>query len=78
MNYVTDVTPPAFRHTRFLRAYGLGFLSYLSPRLFSLLLSKAKRRRSNKQSRALAPAVSKNTLYPISYHRATEHEAVVE
>lgn len=43
--------------SRFLRAYGLGFLSYLSPRLFSLLISKAKRKRSSR-NRDVLPAVS--------------------
>ncbi|KAI5852669.1 hypothetical protein DFP73DRAFT_602686 [Morchella snyderi] len=52
----------------FLRAYGLGFLSYLSPRIFSLLLSKAKRR-SNKQSRALAPAVLDIFKKSLELHR---------
>ncbi|KAG0636856.1 hypothetical protein HOY80DRAFT_1009808 [Tuber brumale] len=41
----------------FLKAYGLGFLYYLSPRIFGLVLSKVKQRISNKKSNVVSPAI---------------------
>lgn len=58
LDAVADLTGFPMTPSRFLRAYGLGFLSYLSPRLFSLLLSKARRKHSNR-NRDVLPAVSK-------------------
>ncbi|RPB05535.1 hypothetical protein L873DRAFT_1840021 [Choiromyces venosus 120613-1] len=41
----------------FLKAYGLGFLYYLSPRIFSLVLLRVKRRISNKKNNVVSPAI---------------------
>ncbi|CUS14975.1 unnamed protein product, partial [Tuber aestivum] len=41
----------------FLKAYGLGFLYYLSPRIFGLVRSKVKQRISNKKSNVVSPAI---------------------
>lgn len=63
LDAVADLAGVLIPPSRFLRAYGLGFLSYLSPRLFSLLLSKAKRKRSSR-NRDVLPAVSTHGSLP--------------